>query len=117
MIKSKIIKIIILTIIFLLTINNNFIYGTNINLEDYKPTIQSGTKVVSIVSSLLSVLTVLGVVCVVIVIALIGFNEILGSAEQKAEAQGKLVGIIIAVLMITSGSVLARFIISFAESI
>ena len=49
--------------------------------------------------------------------ALIGFGTILGSANEKAQGQEKYVGLVIAALLITGGSVLAKLIINIAESI
>ena len=88
------------------------------NLEgNYRPTVQMGSNSKNIVSTILGVLTVLGIGIGVIGIALIGFNSILGSASEKAAGQEKYVGIVIAALLITGGSVIARFIINFAENL
>lgn len=83
----------------------------------YKPTVQMGTSSKNIVSTILSVLTVLGIVAAVIGIALIGFGTILGSASEKAAGQEKYIGIVIASLLITGGSVIAKLLINFAENL
>lgn len=84
---------------------------------NYKPTVQMGDSSKNIVSTILGILTVLGIVVGVVGIALIGFNTILGSASEKAAGQEKYVGIVIAALLITGGSVIAKFIINFAENL
>jgi len=88
------------------------------NLKDsgYKPKVTLGVAAV-IFSRILGFLTVIGILVTVVGIALIGFGSILGSAGEKAEAQTKLVGIVIAAIVITSGSAIANLIISVAESI
>ena len=89
----------------------------DLNNDSYKPTAQIGDSTVTMVSTILSVLTGLGIVAVIIGIALIGFNTILGSASEKAVNQEKYVGILIAALLITGGSVIAKFFINFAENL
>ena len=88
------------------------------NLEgNYRPTVQMGQSSINIVSTILSILTAVGIVIAVVGIALIGFNSILGSASEKAAGQEKYVGIVIASLLITGGSIIAKFIINFAENL
>lgn len=89
----------------------------NLNDNGYKPTLSSGDRATAIISKILGVLTVIGIIAIVIAIALIGFGTVLGSASQKAENQGKYVGILIAAGLITGGSIIARMIISVAEAI
>ena len=69
------------------------------------------------VSTVLSVLIVLGIVATVIGIALIGFGAILGSAGEKADAQAKMIGIVVAGVLITGGCGIAKMLISMAEKI
>lgn len=84
--------------------------------ESFKPTASLGSAS-SMVSTILSILIVLGIVATVIGIALIGFGSILGSASEKAEAQTKIVGIVVAGILITSGCSIAKILISIAEKI
>ena len=84
--------------------------------DNYKPSVEEGTSI-NIISKLLGILTVVGVVAIAISIGIIGFSSILGSAGEKAVAQEKYMGIVIAALLITGGSILARIIISVAENI
>ena len=88
-------------------------------LGDYAPTLNlsTGGKAMTVVSTILGYLQVLGAISVVIGLALIGFNSILGSAEEKAEGQEKYVGIVVAALLIGGGSTIAKFLISFAEKL
>jgi len=82
----------------------------------YKPTV-SGGGATSIINTILSALTIVGICVLVVAIALIGFNMMLGSASEKAVAKEKFIGIIIAAVLLTTGSILARFIISAAQGI
>lgn len=88
------------------------------NLDDsgYAPQITSG-KATTIISNILGVLTVVGIIAIVVAIALIAFESILGSASEKAESKGKYVGLVIAAGVITGGSIIARMIISVAETL
>lgn len=85
--------------------------------EGYRPTVTSGTKAIDIISQILGVINVLGIISTVVAVALLGFGAILGSANDKAVAQEKYVGIFIASLLLTGGSALAKMIISAAENI
>ena len=85
----------------------------------YNPvaSLPTGGRTMNIVTTILSILTVLGIIAIVVSITLIGFTTILGSASEKAQGQEKYVGLFIASLLITGGSVLAKMIISVAESL
>lgn len=84
--------------------------------EEYRPQPDFGTTPKSVISKILGALQVVGIILIVISIALIGFNTIIASASEKAAAQEKYVGILVAALLMTGGSVLAKLIISVAES-
>ncbi len=84
------------------------------SLDGYGPNLSSG-RGKTIISSILGALTVVGTIMVIIAIAIIGFNTILGSASEKAEYNQKLVGVIIAAIILTCGSIIARVLISVAE--
>lgn len=84
------------------------------NIDDeYRPEIE-GTKVVNITESILGILIAIGGIAIVIFIALTGFGMILGSADEKAEAQGKFIGYLIAAVVLTSGATIARMIMAVA---
>lgn len=87
------------------------------DLDKYQPQPDFGVNAKRIISTILGVLTVIGIIVIVLSIAIIGFNTILGSASEKAEGKEKYVGIFIAALFITFGSIIARIIISVAENI
>lgn len=84
--------------------------------ETYRPVVGEG-RATNIVVSILNVLTAVGVVAIVIAVTLIGFGSILGSASEKALGQEKMVGIIIAAVLMIGGSIIVKLIISVAESI
>ena len=83
--------------------------------DNYKPKASNG-KPIEIVEKILGVLTIIGVIAMVIVVAVMGFGLILGSASDKALKQEQMVGLLIAAALITGGSLIARIIISAAES-
>ena len=85
----------------------------------YKPKVDLGEDGTSqdIVEKILGVLTVVGVLTIVISIALLGLSSIMASASEKAINQEKFVGVLIAALVMTGGSAIARIIVQFAESI
>ncbi len=87
----------------------------DINPDDYKPEINSSDRFNSIVGFILGILQVLGVILMVIGIAIIGLKTILGSADEKAEYQGKAIGILVGAAIIFGISTITKFIISVIE--
>ncbi len=87
----------------------------DINPDDYKPEINSSDRFNSIVGSILGILQVLGIILMVIGIAIIGLKTILGSADEKAEYQGKTIGILVGAAIIFGISTITKFIISVIE--
>lgn len=83
----------------------------------YKPSANLGGTSKNIVVTILNILTVLGIVAVVIGIALVGFGTILGSASEKAIAKEKYVGLLIAAIVITAGSTIAKVLVKVAENL
>lgn len=121
---SRILYKAVILILLVIICNSNICYAGQNGLpslddEGYKPkvSLSEDGKAMNVVVIILNVLTVLGVIAIVVSTALIGFNMILGSASEKAVAQEKFVGIIIASALITGGTIIARIIISVAESI
>ena len=118
-INKIIFKIFLLVITILMCCScYSFASGTGLpSLSDFEPQISMGSQSKSIISGILGALTVIGIIAIVLSIAIIGFNTILGSASEKAAGQEKYGGLVIAAVLITSGSIIARLIISLAENI
>lgn len=86
-----------------------------INTGNYKPEIINNTRANSIISKVFGVLQIVGGIAIVISIALLGLNNILGSAGEKAQGQGRSIGILIGAIMIFGVSTVAKFILSVVE--
>lgn len=86
-----------------------------INTGSYKPTISNNSRANSMISQLFGALQVVGGIAIVISIAMIGFNSILGSADEKAQGKGKAVGILFGAIMIVGVSTIAKLILSVIE--
>lgn len=86
-----------------------------INTGNYKPEITNNAKANSIIGKIFGVLQIIGGIAIVISIALLGFNNILGSASEKAQGQGRSIGILIGAIMIFGVSTVAKFILSVVE--
>lgn len=98
------------------SVNGNNNLGLPTLDNGYKPTVKEG-RATNIIISILNVLTVLGIIAIVIAIAIMGLGSILGSASEKALKQEQFIGIVIAAGLIAGGSIIAKLIISVAESI
>ena len=88
--------------------------------NSYKPQISLGTgenRVSNIISTILSFLTIIGVCMFVVAIAVIGFDTMMGSANEKAIAKEKYVGLFLAAVLLVGASSLAKIIIKIAEGI
>ena len=86
-----------------------------INTGSYKPTISNNSRANSMISKIFGALQVVGGIAIVISIAMIGFNSILGSADEKAQGKGKAVGILFGAIMIACVSTIAKLILSVVE--
>ena len=79
--------------------------------------LSNGNIAFTVVTTILGALRVVGVIALVISISLLGFGAIMGSANDKAIAKEKYMGILVASIMIVAGSAFAEMIIKAAESI
>ena len=122
-------KIILAFVIFLITMNvqyqsNAYTYSSDsgiymadltIDPSQYKPEPQQNTKMNSIVGTILGTLQVIGAFASVLGIALVGFQILLGSANDKADGKGKAIGFIIGAIMLFSITTIAKLVISAVE--
>ena len=122
-------KIILAFVIFLITMNvqyqsNAYTYSSDsgiymadltIDPSQYKPEPQQNTKMNSIVGTILGTLQVIGAFTIVLGIALVGFQILLGSANDKADGKGKAIGFIIGAIMLFSITTIAKLVISAVE--
>ena len=86
-----------------------------IDPSQYKPEPQQNTKMNSIVGNILGTLQVIGAFAIVLGIALVGFQILLGSANDKADGKGKAIGFIIGAIMLFSITTIAKLVISAVE--
>ena len=84
--------------------------GTNINLNNYRPTGETSDNVSKIVNSVLGIITTVGVVLSVIIIAIIGFNYVIGSASEKAISKEQLGTFLIGAVLLFAGSIIVKVI-------
>lgn len=127
--KKVLAKIILVFVIFLITMNiqyqsNAYTYSSDsgiymadltIDPSQYKPEPQQNTKMNSIVGTILGALQIIGAFAIVLGIAVVGFQILLGSANDKADGKGKAIGFIIGAIMLFSITTIAKLIISAVE--
>lgn len=127
--KKVLAKIILAFVIFLITMNiqyqsNAYTYSSDseiymadltIDPSQYKPEPQQNTKMNSIVGTILGALQIIGAFAIVLGIAVVGFQILLGSANDKADGKGKAIGFIIGAIMLFSITTIAKLIISAVE--
>lgn len=127
--KKVLAKIILAFVIFLITMNiqyqsNAYTYSNDsgiyiadltIDPSQYKPEPQQNTKMNSIVGTILGALQIIGAFAIVLGIAVVGFQILLGSANDKADGKGKAIGFIIGAIMLFSITTIAKLIISAVE--
>ena len=129
--EKKLLKVTIISIFIIITIfslqqksyadNDEASVGDSgvgssiLNTKDYEPSFEKSDSFNSKVATLLSILQVVGVIAIVIGIAIMGFNTIMGSAEEKAVEQKKAIGLIVGAVMIFGVTTIAKFIISTIE--
>jgi type IV secretory pathway VirB2 component (pilin) len=127
--KKVLAKIILAFVIFLITMNiqyqsNAYTYSSDsgiymadltIDPSQYKPEPQQNTKMNSIVGTILGALQIIGAFAIVLGIAVVGFQILLGSANDKADGKGKAIGFIIGAIMLFSITTIAKLVISAVE--
>jgi type IV secretory pathway VirB2 component (pilin) len=127
--KKVLAKIILAFVIFLITMNiqyqsNAYTYSSDsgiymadltIDPSQYKPKPQQNTKMNSIVGTILGALQIIGGFAIVLGIAIVGFQILLGSANDKADGKGKAIGFIIGAIMLFSITTIAKLVISAVE--
>ena len=127
--KKVLAKIILAFVIFLITMNiqyksNAYTYSSDsgiymadltIDPSQYKPEPQQNTKMNSIVGTILGALQIIGGFAIVLGIAVVGFQILLGSANDKADGKGKAIGFIVGAIMLFSITTIAKLIISAVE--
>lgn len=69
----------------------------------------------SIVGTILGALQIIGGFAIVLGIAVVGFQILLGSANDKADGKGKAIGFIIGAIMLFSITTIAKLVISAVE--
>ena len=69
----------------------------------------------SIVGTILGALQIIGGFAIVLGIAVVGFQILLGSANDKADGKGKAIGFIVGAIMLFSITTIAKLIISAVE--
>ena len=117
--KNKTLCKIAISIIVFLICSSSICFASDLpTLDKFKPgPVDMGTKATNIIVTILSIMRVLGVIALVIGATLIGFGTIIGSASQKAEGQGKYVGLVIAAVILIGGTSVAKMIIEAASTI
>lgn len=127
--KKVLAKIILAFVIFLIIMNiqyqsNAYTYSSDsgtymadltIDTSQYKPKPQQNTKMNSIVGTILGALQIIGAFAIVLGIAVVGFQILLGSANDKADGKGKAIGFIIGAIMLFSITTIAKLVISAVE--
>lgn len=121
--KHNIVKILIIMIILIMVAGNNFVSGESSgnklpNTDLFVPPVadlKSGGRTQEMISKVLGVLELLSQIAIVVAIAIIGFNSILGSASEKAEWNQKLIGVVIAAVVLVAASKVAQLVINIAE--
>ncbi len=127
--KKVLAKIILAFVIFLIIMNiqyqsNAYTYSSDsgtymadltIDTSQYKPKPQQNTKMNSIVGTILGALQIIGGFAIVLGIAVVGFQILLGSANDKADGKGKAIGFIIGAIMLFSITTIAKLVISAVE--
>lgn len=71
-----------------------------------------GDTTLKIINTVLGAIMAIGTVLITVLIAVTGFETIMGSADEKAFAKEKMMGYLIAAVLVTSGASIAKFIIS-----
>lgn len=82
----------------------------DLDVSGYKVYAEKSTTVVNIINTMLGILTAVGAIMAVVIIAMIGFGYVIGSAEEKAVDQEKLITLLIGAVVLIAGSQIVKII-------
>ena len=83
-----------------------------LGVNSYKTTGEMALDAKTKINKILGIITVVGAVISVVLIAYIGFNYVLGSAEEKAVNKEQLITFTIGVVFLTLGSEIVKIVYS-----
>ena len=86
------------------------------SLDRYKTSGESSEETKKIINNILSILIALGVVMAVVIIAIIGFQTVLGSAEEKAVNHEQMMTFVVGAIVLLAGSTIVKILYNVATS-
>lgn len=108
--KNKLIVIIVISFIFLIIANFNFVYAT-IDTSQYEPpSLQNYGSFIKMSERLIGTIQYVGIIATVIVIAIIGIKYMLGSIEEKAEYKKTMLPLIVGCAFLMCSSIIVNII-------
>lgn len=87
--------------------------GETIHMDRFKPAqITDGTAqtMVDLVNSVLGIITAVGIILSVVLIAIIGFNYVIGSANEKAINKEQMLYFLVGAVLLTTGTQIVKLI-------
>lgn len=83
------------------------------DIDQYQVGGESNENVQNLINKILGIIIAIGIIISVLVIAIIGFNYVLGSAQEKAANQEQLVTVAVGAVVLTAGVTIVKMIYSF----
>ena len=108
-INKQLLRVILIAILIIVC-NSCICQAIPVDTGSFRPEIQDG-KLIDSAEIILGAIVAVGGVLITVFIAITGFGMILGSAEEKAVAKEKLIGYIIAAVVLFGGATIVNFLI------
>ena len=86
------------------------------SLDKYKTSGEDSESVKTIVNNILSLLIAIGVVLATVFIAILGFQNVLGSAEEKAVNHEQMMTLVVGSIILFAGSAIVKILYNVATS-
>ena len=115
--KSMKIATVIATIVMLVLVGANVVYGLTPSNLTANTSATGTTEIQNFGGNIMGILNVVGVVIAVVVLMVIGIKYMMGSAEEKAEYKKTMIPYIVGAVLIFGATTIANVIFQFAQGV
>ena len=117
--NTKLMKIatVIATILMLVLVGSNVVYGLTPTDLKANTGATGTTEIQNFGGNIMGVINVVGVVVAVVVLMVIGIKYMMGSAEEKAEYKKTMIPYIVGAVLIFGATTIANVVFQFAQGV
>ena len=113
--NKKVLSLVTIILLVVMILMPTFVMASDPleNLDAYKPSGTTGTKVAQKAGNILNVITVIGIVVGVITLIVIGIKYMVGTVQEKAEYKKTMIPYLVGIVLLLGASGIVKAIASF----